>query len=155
MKVLIVGLGLIGASYAIGLRQKGLIVYGVDRDKKTLDYAKKEGFVDEVSLEPSDFINDVDLIIIALYPKDILKFLKTYQNEFKKGQIITDVCGIKTDFVYKAIKVVKNATYLSHHPMAGREKTGIYYANPDIFKGANFLICPIDNKEEDIDVLKK
>ena len=58
--------------------------------------------------------------------------------------VITDVCGIKTSFVYKATALSGEATYLSHHPMAGKEKIGIEYADSNIFNGANYLITPID-----------
>lgn len=153
MKILIVGLGLIGASYAKGLIKKGHTVYGVDNDAETIHYALENDFVNDASNRPEDFIEASDLIIIALYPDNILAFLEKYRNILTSNQLVTDVCGVKTKFVYDAIELAKPATYISHHPMAGREKSGIKYANQDLFKGANFLICNHNNLPEDIEKL--
>lgn len=155
MNILIVGLGLIGGSYAIGLRKKGHKVFGTDINEETLTFAKEKEIIDEGSHEALDFIPKAEMIIIGLYPDKILDFLTKYQPYFNKNQIITDVCGIKTKFVYDAIKLAKPAVYLSHHPMAGREKVGIKYANPEIFKGANFLICSVSNTFDDISRIQK
>ena len=154
MDILIVGLGLIGASYAEGLKKSGHTIYGVDVSEDTLNYALEHKMVDFASKNPLDFISKAKLIIIGLYPKLILDFVKTYNPYFNKNQIITDVCGIKTEYVYDAIKLTTNATYIAHHPMAGREKVGITFATSEIFKKANFLICNVNNKEEDINILK-
>lgn len=155
MKILIVGLGLIGGSYALGLKSKGHTIYGVDIDEKTLSYAKEHNFVDYVSKDPKEFIEHADMIIIGLYPSLILEFLKTYNYLFKENQIITDVCGVKTVYVKDAMKLASPATYLSHHPMAGREKVGITYANTEMFKKANFLICSSNHEEKHINILKQ
>lgn len=155
MNILIVGLGLIGGSYAMGLKKKGHIIYGVDISTETLDYAIKNEMINEGSQSPEDYIEKSDLIIIGLYPNKILEFLDKYHNLFKSNQIITDVCGVKTSYLQDAIKKALPATYISHHPMAGREKVGINYANNNIFKGANFLICDVNNKIEDLNVIKE
>ncbi|MDE7106495.1 MAG: prephenate dehydrogenase [Anaeroplasmataceae bacterium] len=145
MKICIVGLGLIGGSYAMGLSLKGHEVYGIDQNLETIKYAKehnyiKEGFIDDFHILPK-----CDCIILAIYPQEILDFLKLHAKDFKENQVITDVCGVKSSFVRKATLLAGKATYLSHHPMAGKEKIGILYADSDIFKGANFLITPIDS----------
>lgn len=155
MYILIVGLGLIGASYAKGLKEKGHIIYGIDVKEETINYAKKNKIVDFASLNPEDFIENADLIILCLYPKLILSFIDKYRHLFKEGQIITDVCGVKSFFLKDAITSSLPATYISHHPMAGREKSGIEYADNKIFKGMNFLIINESNKDEDLNVLKQ
>jgi len=154
MNILIVGLGIIGASYAKGLRLKGHHVYGVDIKDSTIKYALENNFIDEGSKEASDFIKNADLLILGLYPFDILEFIKKYKNEFKENLVITDVCGVKRHFIYEATKLAKPATYITHHPMAGREKVGIEYSNPQIFKNANFLIVDNENNKREIDLLK-
>lgn len=155
-KVLIVGLGLIGGSYALGLSNKGYEVYGVDTDKDTIKFALENNYIKEGSNNPSDYISKADLIIIGLYPKMILEFIEKYNHLFNEKQIITDVCGVKTSFVETAIKMCNKAEYISHHPMAGKEKSGILYANTEMFKKANFLICPTkDNTESAINIIKQ
>jgi len=143
MKILIVGLGLIGASYAMGLKKEGNQIFGVARHQSTIDYALENNVIDDGSLEPADFIEKSDLIIIGLYPNDIIDFLAKYRHLFNENQIVTDVCGLKEMICDKAYELAKPALFVGHHPMAGKEKVGIRYADPKIFLGANFLITPV------------
>lgn len=145
MNICIVGLGIIGASYAIGLMKKGHKVYGIDKDSKTIDYALKHNYIVDGYTDDFKILSKCDLIILAIYPQSIINFLNENNSYFHSGQIITDVCGIKSSFIKKATILAKDAYYLSHHPMAGKEKIGIEYADSNIFKGANFLITPIDD----------
>ncbi len=154
MNILIVGLGIIGASYAKGLKEKGHYIYGVDKRKETISYGIENNIISEGSIDAKDFIEKSDLIILGLYPYDLLDFLKKYNNLFKEGQIITDVSGVKRHFLKEAYALSKPATYISHHPMAGREKQGIKYSDNKIFNGANFLIINYQNAEKEIEVLK-
>ncbi|MGM9971167.1 MAG: prephenate dehydrogenase [Anaeroplasmataceae bacterium] len=155
MKILIVGLGLMGGSYAMGLSLKGHEVYGVDTNLESIKYAKDNKYIIDGGIDASLYIPLVDLIVIGLYPSYILNFLNEYKSLFKDGQIITDLCGVKTSFVYDAQMIPMKAEYISHHPMAGREKSGILYANIEMFKKANFLVCPTDkNTNEAIEVIK-
>lgn len=153
MKILIVGLGLIGGSYAKGLIKKGHEVYGIDINKETRDFALQNKIVTAVSDDPLCFINNADVLILGLYPNDILAFLNKYSDYFPDNLIITDVCGIKTSFIYKIKNVLKHGEYISHHPMAGREKVGIKYASEGIFLGANFLVTPNNNTKRAIDTI--
>ena len=163
MKVLIVGLGLMGGAYAYRLSNKGYTVYGSDLDIEAIDYALDKKFIENGSVDPKDFIEKSDVIILAIYPQAILSFMEKYQGLFHEGQIITDICGVKSEFIFDAIKLAKPAVYLSHHPMAGREKSGIHYSTECVFGGANFLITPTKEElanlskdaEDAIAVLKK
>lgn len=147
MNVLIVGLGLMGGAYAYRLSLKGYDVYGVDNNLDSINYALKNNYIKEGSNNAKDFIVKSDLIILALYPNQIIEFLKNNKELFKKGQIITDISGVKTSFVKEATEIAKPAIYLSHHPMAGKEKSGIEYSYLVNFNDANFLITPLDEKE--------
>lgn len=155
MNILIVGLGLIGGSYAKALKKLGYKIYGVDKDLDTINYALDNNIIDFGSLEALDFINIADVIIICLYPKAVLNFIEKYNENFKFNQIITDVCGVKSSLVYKVDEILKNGIYISHHPMAGREKVGIKYSDEKIFAGANFLITPIKENQYAIEILTK
>ncbi len=151
-KIAIVGLGLIGASYAMGLKDK-YEIYGVDIDTKALNYAIQNKIISKGSTTLADFIDAVDIIIFSIYPLQILEELKKYR--FKENQLVTDVLGVKSFFVYEASKLVKPAVYCSHHPMAGKEKVGIRYADSKIFKGANFLITPTEADSRGIKELEE
>ena len=156
MKVLIVGLGLMGGAYAYRLANKGYTVYGSDINMDAIDYALEKKFIQNGSVNPEDFIKDSDLIVLAIYPAAILSFINRYHGLFHEGQIITDICGVKSGFILDATKLSKPAIYCSHHPMAGREKIGIEYSTECVFGGANYLITPLeDTPLEAIDILKK
>ena len=156
MKVLIVGLGLMGGAYAYRLSNKGYSVYGVDLNQKSIDYAKENKFIIDGSTNASDYLSGMDVIILSIYPQGILNFLKDNNKYFNDKQIITDICGVKSSFVNEATKLAYPACYCSHHPMAGREKIGIEYSKLCIFEGANFLITPTEKtKPFAIDILKQ
>lgn len=140
MKVLIVGLGLIGGSYAKGLSQKGYEVYGVDKNIETIEFAMNSGYVLDASIYPEDYLQIVDMVILTLYPEDILPFLNRYKYLFKPNLVITDTCGIKANIVKEATSLALPANFVGSHPMAGKEKVGIKFADPEIFKKGNYLL---------------
>ena len=140
MKILIVGLGLIGGSYAKGLSQKGYEVYGVDKNIETIEFAMNSGYVLDASIYPEDYLQIVDMVILTLYPEDILPFLNKYRNLFKPNLVITDTCGIKANIVKEATSLSLPANFVGSHPMAGKEKVGIKFADPEIFKKGNYLL---------------
>ena len=156
MKVLIVGLGLIGGAYAYRLKNKGYTVYATDLNLESIEYAKEHSYIDAGSTNALDFINAVDMIILSIYPQAILEFLKKNAKYFKENQIITDVCGVKSSFVLEATELSKPAIYCSHHPMAGREKSGVKYSKECKFEGANFLITPTrETSYKTVEILRK
>ena len=155
MNVFIVGLGLIGASYAEGLIKKGYKVYGYDHNPEVFQSAITYGLIEaDSSLER---LRDVELIILALYPKDNVLFVKKYHTLFNETQFITDVSGTKVDVVGEIESILdEKIAYTSHHPMAGKETKGIESRDHRIFKGANFLIVKTKRtKEHDEKILKK
>lgn len=145
MRVLIVGLGLIGGAYALRLSRKGYEVYGYDINPESLAYAKEKGYIAEEVKDLPTAISFADVIILSIYPQTILEFLKQYKSYFRNNQVITDVCGVKSSFVEEAAELCLPAVYCSHHPMAGREKIGIRYSEECVFEGANFLITPLED----------
>ena len=156
MKVLIVGLGLMGGAYAYRLSNKGYTVYGSDINLNSIDYALEKHFITKGSVNPEEYIKDSDIIVLAIYPQAILSFMEKYKDLFHEGQVITDICGVKSEFVYEATELAKPAVYCSHHPMAGREKIGIEYSTECAFGGANYLIVPTDDTpKETIAILEK
>lgn len=155
MKILIVGLGLIGGSYAEGLTKKGYSVYAIDNNQKSIEYGIKNNLIKENKKEEKELINDSDLIILSLYPSDNVKWIKNNKEYFKDGLIITDVSGIKMAIVDEIQSLLTNAEFIASHPMAGREKSGVQNADCNIFKGANFLITPTDKNSNDaISIIK-
>lgn len=153
MIITIVGLGVIGGSYVQALKGLGHEVYGIDKDEETLALAKRDGSIIEGYTEGYDIVKKSDLTIICLYPSLVLDFISSYQ--FKKGSIVSDVVGIKSYFLEKALSIIDpDVEYVSGHPMAGREKKGYAYASADVFKNANYIVIEHPkNKKESIDFM--
>ena len=158
MKVLIVGLGLIGGAYAKRLTELGYEVYGSNHRQEAIDFALANNYIKDGSIDPKKFMDIVDVVILGIYPSHIIKFLNDNKKSLRKGLLITDVTGVKSKYIAEATELAKPATYLAHHPMAGREKKGIQFAHEVSFKKANFIITPIKDVKYDekyIDILKK
>ena len=157
-KILIIGLGLIGGSYAKGLMKKGYEVYGIARRDEVLDYAKKNKIIVDGKIDfDESYIKSFDRIIFALYPKKFLEFVKKYNNYFLENTIITDVTGIKGNIVYEIQNELReDVEFIPAHPMAGKEKLGIENADEKIFKNANYIITATEkNTKKGIEFAKE
>ncbi|HCY06923.1 MAG TPA: prephenate dehydrogenase/arogenate dehydrogenase family protein [Erysipelotrichaceae bacterium] len=152
-KIAIVGLGLLGGSYAKGLARANYQLIGIDIDLEAVEFAKKLNWIVEGGDDPS-LVKNADIIIFALYPLTLLDWVKENQKYFKSGAIITDVTGIKVE-VLKGLKEIlrDDVEFIASHPMAGKEVRGIKYADTSMFEPANYIIVPTkDNTEEGIRV---
>lgn len=149
--ILIVGLGLLGGSYAQGLSDVGFNVGAIDINQESIDYAINAGYIKSGQVDVTkEYISQFDLIIFALYPKVFVKWLKDYQSFFKPGTIITDVTGIKTWLDSEIKEFIRDdIEYVLAHPMAGREVYGVKNADKGIFKGANYIVIPNEFASED------
>lgn len=157
MRIVIVGLGVIGGGYAMALKEAGYTeVYGIDKSKETLKKAKALGIIKEGYEDEQEIVQKADLIVLAIYPNLVKNFIINNKEHFKDGAVITDVTGIKQLFINEIIEILpENIDFVFAHPMAGREKKGIDYATNTVFKGANFLITVIDrNKDENLDLIE-
>ncbi len=154
MKIFIVGLGLIGASYAEGLSKKHTI-YAWNRTKERVDEAIEEGIVS--SDNALSKLSEADIVILGLYPKHNIDFVHKHQSLFRAGQIVTDVSGTKQWMVPEIEKVLpEGVSYTSHHPMAGKETSGYAVKDAHIFNHANFIIVKSDRSlKKDEMVLKQ
>ncbi|WP_252231773.1 prephenate dehydrogenase [Clostridium sp. ZBS15] len=157
MKVVIVGLGVIGGSFAMALKDAGYKnVYGIDNNEETLLKAEKLNLIRRGYTDGNEILKDADLIIISIYPKLVKDFIKNNIDNFKDGAVITDATGIKKLFINDIVKILpSNIDFVFGHPMAGREKKGIDFASSDVFKGANYILTPTSkNKEENLKLVE-
>lgn len=158
MNIVIVGLGVIGGSYAKALKNAGYKnVIGIDKNQETLKKAVQLNLINEGYTDGSSCLQSADLIILSIYPRLVKSFIEENKNNFKDGAIITDATGIKEMFINEVVdSLPDNVDFVFGHPMAGREKKGIDYSSAEVFKGANYLITVIDrNKEENILLIEK
>ena len=157
MKIVIVGLGVIGGSFAMALNEAGYKdVYGIDTNLETIKKAEELGIIKKGSPKGEEFLKEADLVIISIYPKIVKDFVESNKENFKAGAVITDATGIKGMFINEITKILpEKVDFVFGHPMAGREKRGIDFASSKVFKGANYIITPIErNKEENIKLIE-
>lgn len=157
MKIVVVGLGVIGGSFTMALKEAGYDdVYGIDINEETLVKAKKLRLIKDGFTSGEEIVKEADLIIISLYPRLVKKFINDNKDNFKDGAVITDATGIKKLFVEDIVNILpNNIDFIFGHPMAGREKKGIDFATSEVFKGANYILTPVDrNKEENLKLIE-
>ena len=152
-KILIVGLGLIGGSYAAVLSQNGWEVGAIDPDPQAIAFAGKAGFIRHGRTEPeAEYVGKFDIVVFALYPHVLLEWLEKYGPWLRDGALATDVTGVKSGVVEKAQALLfPRVEFIGAHPMAGREVSGVENARADLFRGANYIVTPTAaNTEEAI-----
>ncbi len=144
--VLIVGLGLMGGSYAKAFKRFGYHVMAIDKKKESIDFALENKIIDEGSTEvKKEFVGKADTVIFALYPEVFKKWIKEYQSFFKKNIFITDVTGVKSAVVYDIQDILRpDVEFIASHPMAGREVYGVQNSDDRIFLNANFIVTPTE-----------
>ncbi len=157
-KILIIGLGVIGGSYAKALSDKGYKVKCITKELTDIRYGMEHGMIcyGTAEVEP-ELVKEADLIIFALYPAAFINWVKKYQHLFTPGTVITDVTGVKSEVVYEVQGMLRDdVEYIPAHPMAGRERSGVEYSDPKVFIGANYIITPTEkNTEAAIDICKE
>lgn len=145
-KILIVGLGLLGGSYARALKRFGFHISAITKDQSSIDYAMEEKIIDEGSTKLDErIIGDADLVIFALYPHVFVEWIEENQGLLKSGAIITDVTGVKGSIVYRIQDMLRpDVEFVPAHPMAGREVSGVENSTDKIFAGANYIVTPTE-----------
>ena len=142
MTVGIIGLGLIGGSFAKAYKQAGHTVYAFDTDSGVLGIAAIGQFIDG-TLDTGS-IGKCDLIIIALYPQATIDWLRENARYINKTTIVTDTCGIKQHVCDACFKIADEYgfVFVGGHPMAGTQFSGFKHSRPTMFKGASMIIVP-------------
>ena len=145
-KILIVGLGLLGGSYARALKRFGFYISAITKEQSSIDYALKEKIIDEGSTQlDENIIGQADLVIFALYPHVFVEWIEQNQKMLKSGALITDVTGVKGSIVDKIQGMLReDVEFIAAHPMAGREVSGVENSTEKMFVGANYIVTPTD-----------
>ncbi|GAB3067836.1 prephenate dehydrogenase [Salinicoccus sesuvii] len=157
MNITIVGLGNIGGSFALSLKENAPEhdVYAIDVNNGSLRSAEQNGIIIQGYTGPEEVLPKTDLIIFAVYPLLLESLVKKYKPHLKEGVILTDVTGIKRSIIKQIEPLLpEDADFIFGHPMAGRENRGLQYASGEVFKGANYLFTPTArNRQSNIDML--
>ena len=153
MRILVLCLGLIGASIAKTLKKNtNHYVLGWNRTKSVTEKALADGAIDETG-EPDELLSQADITFINFYPDAIVPFVVENKDKFKKGSIVTDSCGIKTKICRTLEKEDFDFSYIGAHPMAGREVSGYDASLATLFDNASFICTPTNAKKSATDTL--
>jgi prephenate dehydrogenase len=156
MKIGIVGLGLIGGTYAKALKRYPYTIIGIDIDQEVIDYAKENQIIDDGTTNPETVLGELDVVFLCLYPKSAVDFIQKNIMKFKRDAIISDVVGVKR-YMIDRLDMYKDdeVEFVFSHPIAGREKVGIKYSDEAIFQNANFVITPTKkNTDEALNLIE-
>ncbi|MGM9551424.1 MAG: prephenate dehydrogenase [Clostridia bacterium] len=150
MNITIVGLGLIGGSLAKALKgYPNTAVYGINHRQSVVDMAIADRVIANSGETDDEILSKSDIVVLCLYPSLCVDFVKEHINSFKKGALLTDVCGIKEKFVKDINSVIRpDMEFVGAHPMAGREVYGYVNSLPTLFKNCNFLVTPTPENSE-------
>ncbi len=149
--ILIVGLGLLGGSYAMALSRRGYPVSAITLEQSSIDYAMNKGIIDygTTTVEP-ELVANADLVIFALYPHTFIEWMEQHGHLLTSGTIVTDVTGVKGSIIPRVSALLPDGVeYIAAHPMAGREVGGVENADDRIFYGANYLVVPTEANTPD------
>ena len=147
MTVGIVGLGLIGGSFAKAYHEAGWQVLALDADQNTLDFAKLSGAVDSELTD--DKLPACDLILLAAYPAASISYFKEKAHLMGGHPVVIDCCGTKRVVCAACFPVAREngVTFLGGHPMAGTHNSGFKYARANLFHGAPMVLVPMDRDD--------
>ena len=153
MNIAVIGLGLMGGSLAAALHRLGQhTVFGVDCAQDSLDWALEQNYIDHASTDAASVVGQCGVVFFAVYPRKAVEYLHALRDCFKKGALVTDLCGLKKP-IHEAAQCLTGINFVGGHPMAGKECWGHTYATPELFQGANYILTPGDCTAESLDLL--
>jgi len=155
-KLVIIGVGLIGGSFALSLRKAGLVkhITGLGRSKENLQQALELGIIDEISDNYSQALNKADLVLLAVPVGQTAEILKKINPHLEPQTIISDVGSTKQNVIAAARSSIPEyfKNFVPAHPIAGAELSGSSAANAELFRDKNLILTPSD--ETDIDSIE-
>lgn len=156
MNIAVVGMGIIGGSFCKALKKYTRHrIIGINRTKSTLQKACDCGAIDEQGDEKS--LGKADIVILAIYPAAAVEYIEKYGQYIKKGTIVTDSSGIKSEICPRMTELSHKFgfEFVGSHPMAGKETAGFEASEAELFKDASYIIVPCEAKEESVEVLSR
>jgi prephenate dehydrogenase len=149
-KITILGVGLIGASFALAARKGGLCgsIAGFGRSEENLKKAKERGIIDSYDLDPSAASADADLIMLSTPVGNFLELVRRSAGSFKKGALVTDAGSVKGRLVREIEALMPSGVhYVGGHPIAGSDRSGIDSANAELFRNAKCILTPTPDSD--------
>ncbi len=155
MDIGIIGMGLMGGSIALALKDKHRL-FAYDANRTSLDYAQSSGLIEQACFTLDSLVEKTKIFIVCLYPETVIRFIEENRRLFAPGSVLIEISGIKANLV-KALSCHLDGSFdiVFTHPVAGSEKTGVENAKPDLFRNQNFVITPLsENRSEHLELAK-
>ena len=152
--IAVIGLGLMGGSFAKRLKELGHPVIGLNRTESVAKEALAMGIMD--SIDPKD-LKKAEIVIFCTPERGTLSFIKEHLPLIHEKAVLTDIAGVKNGFAgeIKAL-LPEGMDFVSGHPMCGREGAGLAQADGSIFDGANYVLIPEPwNRKEHLELVKR
>lgn len=143
--VVIAGVGLIGGSVGLGVRQRFLAerVVGLDQNPEALSAAQGMGVIHEAKLSPGEWLKAADLVILATPAKALVPLAKDLEPFLGRHTVLTDVGSVKSEVV----RALSHLRFVGGHPMAGSEKSGVQNASAALLENAVWALTPADTTD--------
>lgn len=154
MNIAVIGMGIIGGSFCKALKKyTNHYVIGINRTQSTLQEAFDCGAIDEMGNERS--LSNADVIIMSLYPRAAIDYITKYGQYIKKGAIVTDSSGIKSEICPQMTKLSHKFgfEFVGSHPMAGKETNGFKSSDADLYIGASYIVVPCEASEKSVQTM--
>jgi prephenate dehydrogenase len=151
-KITVLGVGLIGASFALAARKQGIAghIAGSGRNEENLRRAKERGIIDAYDLDPSAACTEADLIMLSTPVGYFGQLVRKCADSFKKGAIVTDAGSVKAGVVHEIEALMPPGVYyVGGHPIAGSERSGIDSATAELFRDAKCILTPTPDSDAD------
>ena len=156
--IAILGIGLMGASLALGLKKRGFTgrILGYARREETRKQALASGVADEVFADPAEAVRAADIVVVCVPIWTIASLAGQIVPALKPGAVVTDVGSTKSELLKTMEPLFKDsaARFVGSHPIAGSEKTGIEAGDPDLYEGRLTIVCPSEGALEISDLWK-
>ncbi|NKB61571.1 MAG: prephenate dehydrogenase/arogenate dehydrogenase family protein [Gammaproteobacteria bacterium] len=150
-KLAVFGVGLIGGSLAIALKNAGAVgqVIGVGRSLENLNKALALGVIDEVQSDPLTATKDADLIVLATPVNTVIRMLEKIEPALDYRKIVTDVGSVKGEIAQRAKSILgdKISQFIPGHPIAGKEKSGVTAAAGNLFENHKVVLTPLSSSD--------
>ncbi len=144
-QVTVVGLGLMGGSLAAALRRRGSCrrVVGVTRQAAKVQRARQMGFVDDATTDLAEGLAEADVVVLATPVTDIIAKLSTIEPLLNPDALVTDVGSTKRAICAAMEALPASVQAVGGHPMCGKESSGLAVADPALYEGKRYVLCPL------------
>lgn len=146
----VLGLGLMGGSFAMAARDAGLapFIVGFDPDRDTLTQAVTSGVIEQAASDVRDAVMDANIIVLAAPVRAILSLIDLMAPHVQPGSLVIDLGSTKREIVKRMASLPAGVRAVGGHPMCGKEVTGLDHAERDLFRDAAFALCPTSRTDD-------